>query len=198
MMLAPWVLLPVILALRGEGSVRQLAASSAVAIALMGAVNAVATLTACLAAAIWLASHRPNRLWLRFTAWWLACAALAVAWWVVALVLLGRISPTFLDFIESSGRHDPVDVADRDVARHRRVDTVRRAQRHRGGLAGDGVRRGARDDAGRGGRAGRAGDAHDARPRQARHHLARRHRAACARILGRPGISGGAPGSGVP
>ncbi len=103
MMLAPWVLLPVILALRGDGSVRQLAARSAGAIALMGAVNAVATLTGCLAAAIWLACHRPNRLWLRFTAWWLACAALAVAWWVVALVLLGRISPPFLDFIESSG-----------------------------------------------------------------------------------------------
>ena len=103
MMLAPWVLLPVILAMRAEGSMRLLAARSAVAIALMGAVNAVATLTACLAAAIWLASHRPNRLWLRFTAWWLACATLAVAWWVVALVLLGRISPPFLDFIESSG-----------------------------------------------------------------------------------------------
>ena len=35
------------------------------AIALMGAVNAVATLTGCLAAVIWWASHRPNRLWLR-------------------------------------------------------------------------------------------------------------------------------------
>jgi len=103
MMLAPWVLLPVILALRAEGSVRVMAARSAVAIALMGAVNAVATLTGCLAAVIWLASHRPNRVWWRFTAWWLACAVLAVAWWVVALVLLGRISPPFLDFIESSG-----------------------------------------------------------------------------------------------
>ena len=113
MMLAPWVLLPVILALRGaaaaatssssEGSVRILAARSALAIALMGAVNAVATLTGCLAAVIWLACHRPNRLWWRFTAWWLACAVLAVAWWVVALVLLGRVSPPFLDFIESSG-----------------------------------------------------------------------------------------------
>ena len=103
MMLAPWVLLPVILALRAQGSVRILAARSALAIALMGAVNAVATLTGCLAAVIWLASHRPNRLWLRFTAWWLSCAVLAVLWWVVALVLLGRISPPFLDFIESSG-----------------------------------------------------------------------------------------------
>ncbi|WP_207546343.1 alpha-(1-_3)-arabinofuranosyltransferase [Mycolicibacterium monacense] len=103
MMLAPWVLLPVILALRGEGSVRRLAARSAGAIALMGAVNAVATLTGCLAAVLWWACHRPNRLWWRFTAWWFGCAALAVLWWVVPLLLLGRISPPFLDFIESSG-----------------------------------------------------------------------------------------------
>ena len=113
MMLAPWVLLPVILALHGaagaatssssQGSVRILAARSAFAIASMGAVNAVATLTGCLAAVIWWASHRPNRLWLRFTAWWLSCAVLAVLWWVVALFMLGRISPPFLDFIESSG-----------------------------------------------------------------------------------------------
>ncbi len=103
MMLAPWVLLPVILALRGNYSVRVMAARSAGAIALMGAVNAVATLTGCLAAFIWWAAHRPNRLWLRFTAWWLPCVVLAVLWWVVALLLLGRISPPFLDFIESSG-----------------------------------------------------------------------------------------------
>lgn len=103
MMLAPWVLLPVILALRAQGSVRVMAARSAGAIALMGAVNAVATLTGCLAAVIWWAAHRPNRLWLRFTAWWLSCAVLAVLWWVVALFMLGRISPPFLDFIESSG-----------------------------------------------------------------------------------------------
>ncbi len=103
MMLAPWVLLPVILALRSQGSVRVLAARSAVAIALMGAVNAVATLSGCLAAVIWLACHRPNRLWWRFTGWWAGCIVLAVLWWVVALVMLGRISPPFLDFIESSG-----------------------------------------------------------------------------------------------
>jgi arabinofuranan 3-O-arabinosyltransferase len=113
MMLAPWVLLPVILALRGRGaggtaevgsgSVRVLAARSALAVALMGAVNAVATLTACLAALIWWAAHRPNKLWWRFTAWWSLSAVLAVTWWVIALFLLGRVSPPFLDFIESSG-----------------------------------------------------------------------------------------------
>jgi arabinofuranan 3-O-arabinosyltransferase len=103
MMLAPWVLLPVILALRGQRSVRVLAARSAVAIALMGAVNAVATLTGCLPAVIYLLCHRPNRVWWRFAAWWLVGAVLAVTWWVIALIMLGRISPPFLDYIESSG-----------------------------------------------------------------------------------------------
>ena len=105
MMLAPWVLLPVILALRGGGRqpLRVLAARAGIALALMGAVNAVASLAACLPAVIWWACHRPNRLWWRFSAWWVLASALAVAWWAAALVLLGRISPPFLDFIESSG-----------------------------------------------------------------------------------------------
>jgi len=104
MMLAPWVLLPVILALRGSPvPVRTLAARAGVALALMGAVNAVASLAACLPALIWWACHRPNRRWWRFTGWWALASALAVAWWVGALLLLGRISPPFLDFIESSG-----------------------------------------------------------------------------------------------
>ncbi|MCW2689330.1 MAG: type protein [Mycobacterium sp.] len=103
MMLAPWVLLPVILALRAQRPVRVAAARSALALALMGSVNAVATLLGCGAAVLWWACHRPNRLWWRFTAWWAACSVLAILWWVIALVLLGRISPPFLDFIESSG-----------------------------------------------------------------------------------------------
>jgi arabinofuranan 3-O-arabinosyltransferase len=105
MMLAPWVLLPVILALRGNSarSLRVLAAHAGIALALMGAVNAVATLTGCLPAMIWWACHRPNRRWWRFSGWWLLATALAVLWWFVPLVLLGRISPPFLDYIESSG-----------------------------------------------------------------------------------------------
>ncbi|WP_161976341.1 alpha-(1-_3)-arabinofuranosyltransferase [Mycolicibacterium sp. CH28] len=112
MMLAPWVLLPVILALNGSArpatpgsarSLRMLAGQAGIALALMGAVNAVATITGCLPAVIWWLCHRPSRLWWRFSAWWALASALAVTWWVVALLLLGRISPPFLDFIESSG-----------------------------------------------------------------------------------------------
>ncbi len=104
MMLAPWVLLPVIRALRADRGrpVRVLAAHAGIAVALMGSVNAVATLAGCLPAVIWWACHRPNRLWWRFTGWWLLSLSLAVLWWVVPLMLLGRVSPPFLDFIESS------------------------------------------------------------------------------------------------
>ncbi|WP_293004128.1 alpha-(1-_3)-arabinofuranosyltransferase [Mycobacterium sp.] len=103
-MLAPWVLLPTILALRQDGrSVRRLAGQAGVAVALMGAVNAIATLAGCLPAVLWWASHRPNRRWWRYTAWSLLATALAVTWWLVALILMARISPPFLDFIESSG-----------------------------------------------------------------------------------------------
>lgn len=109
MMLAPWVLLPTMLALKSGGractdrSVRALAARAGLAVALMGAVNAIATVAGCLPAAIWWACHRPNRLWWRYTGWWLVALFLATLWWVVALVLLRAISPPFLDFIESSG-----------------------------------------------------------------------------------------------
>lgn len=106
MMLAPWVLLPVVLALGPhppEGlSPRRLAARSAIAVALMGAVNAVASIAAVLVSVIWWASHRPERRWRRFTAWWIPAGVLATAWWIVPLLLLGRVSPPFLDFIESS------------------------------------------------------------------------------------------------
>ncbi|ORB03563.1 hypothetical protein BST30_17710 [Mycobacterium mantenii] len=105
MMLAPWVLLPTILALRASGdrSVRALAGRAGLAVALMGAVNAIATLAGCLPAVIWWACHRPNRLWWRYTGWCLLALVLATLWWVVALVMLRAISPPFLDFIESSG-----------------------------------------------------------------------------------------------
>nr|WP_307817282.1 alpha-(1->3)-arabinofuranosyltransferase [Nocardia acididurans] len=78
-------------------------AGSALALALMGSVNAVATAAAFLPAALWWISMRPNRRWWQFTRAWIPLLVLATFWWVVPLLLLGKVSPPFLDFIESSG-----------------------------------------------------------------------------------------------
>lgn len=100
--LAPWVLLPVIRVLQGRMSPRRGGAGAALALALMGAVNAVATAVACLPAILWWAMHRPDRTWARLAAWWLPLSAAVCLWWAVPLVLLGRVSPPFLDHIESA------------------------------------------------------------------------------------------------
>ncbi|WP_280451178.1 DUF3367 domain-containing protein, partial [Nocardia cyriacigeorgica] len=106
MVLAPWVLLaPAALGTayqRRRGGARS-PAGSALALALMGAVNAVATVAAFLPALLWWASYRPNRRWWRFTMAWVPLLVLATFWWAVPLLLLGRVSPPFLDYIESSG-----------------------------------------------------------------------------------------------
>ncbi|MFD0365511.1 alpha-(1-_3)-arabinofuranosyltransferase [Nocardia sp. GCM10030253] len=151
MMLAPWVLLgPAALGTayrrrRGAAS----PAGSALALALMGSVNAVATVAAFLPALLWWAaaspafnperrsgraasesapsapassplsqaqgsgrapfgrarpaSDRPDGDWWRFTRAWIPLLMLATFWWAVPLLLLGKVSPPFLDYIESSG-----------------------------------------------------------------------------------------------
>ncbi len=105
MMLAPWVLLPVILALDGRSRrpLWQLAAASAFAVACMGAINAVATAFGAAVAVVWWLAHRPDRRWWRFTAWWVPLGIVATAWWTVPLLMLGSVSPPFLDYIESAG-----------------------------------------------------------------------------------------------
>lgn len=100
--LAPWVLLPVIQVLHGHMSPRRGGAGAALALALMGAVNAVATAAACLPAILWWLMHRPGRTWARLAAWWLPLSLAVCVWWAVPLVLLGRVSPPFLDHIESA------------------------------------------------------------------------------------------------
>ncbi|WP_442800125.1 alpha-(1-_3)-arabinofuranosyltransferase domain-containing protein [Nocardia sp. NBC_01730] len=153
MMLAPWVLLaPAALGIahreRRRGGATS-PAGSALALALMGSVNAVATVAAFLPALLWWAAASPalgpargfgrttsdsaqpaaaspalgpargfgrttsdsarwasyhlNRRWWRFTAAWIPLLVLATFWWVVPLLLLGKVSPPFLDYIESSG-----------------------------------------------------------------------------------------------
>nr|WP_245716749.1 DUF3367 domain-containing protein [Nocardia mikamii] len=128
MMLAPWVLLaPAALGVAGMPRIHAVRsgwrrllphrptaesvamrgatspAASALALALMGSVNAVATVAAFLPAALWWASYRPNRTWWRFTRAWIPLLMLGTFWWVVPLLVLGKVSPPFLDYIESSG-----------------------------------------------------------------------------------------------
>jgi arabinofuranan 3-O-arabinosyltransferase len=98
MALAPWVLLPVLAV--PAGGERRAAARSAVAFLCAGAVNAVATLALLPLPALWIMTRRHGRV--RLLRWWAACIALASLWWMVPLVLLGRYSPPFLDWIESS------------------------------------------------------------------------------------------------
>ena len=100
--LAPWLMLPVVLALRGQMTPRRAGAGAALALALIGAVNAVATAAACAPAVLWWLLHRPNRTWARLAAWWLPLSAAVCVWWAVPLVLLGRVAPPFLDYIESA------------------------------------------------------------------------------------------------
>ena len=71
--------------------------SSAPAASTRSATSAVLPL-----AVLWLLTRaRGPRRRRRLTAWWPVVTLLAHAWWLVPLLLLGRYSPPFLDFIET-------------------------------------------------------------------------------------------------
>lgn len=108
MMLAPWALLaPAALSAgryrRGGGGGAASPAGSALALALMGSVNAAATAGGFLPAVLWWATTKPTRDWRHFTLRWLPLLLAATVWWLVPLGLLAKFSPPFLDYIESSG-----------------------------------------------------------------------------------------------
>jgi arabinofuranan 3-O-arabinosyltransferase len=97
----PWVLLPLVTGAR-EGSPRRAAARSGVALLFAGGVNAAATLAILPVPALWLMTRRRGPRRRALMAWWALAAVLACTWWLVPLVLLGKYSPPFLDWIESS------------------------------------------------------------------------------------------------
>ncbi len=100
MALAPWVLLPLVLGMQ-RGSARKAAALSAVAVACVGGVNAVATFAVIPLAGLWLLMNvGPRRA--TMLRWWPPLVLLGTIWWIGPLLLLGRYSPPFLDFIESA------------------------------------------------------------------------------------------------
>jgi arabinofuranan 3-O-arabinosyltransferase len=95
---APWVLLPLI----APRAPRTAAARSGVALLFAGGVNAAATLAILPLPLWWLATREPGRQRRRLAAWWAVAVAAACAWWAIPLLLLGRYSPPFLDWIEAA------------------------------------------------------------------------------------------------
>ncbi len=101
MALAPWVLLPLV---RGasRGNVARAAALSALAVMLAGGVNAVAAGAVLPLALWWLLTLEPGPRRRQLLSWWSGLTFLAILWWLIPLVVLGRYSPPFLDWIESA------------------------------------------------------------------------------------------------
>ncbi|GAB3947275.1 alpha-(1-_3)-arabinofuranosyltransferase domain-containing protein [Corynebacterium tapiri] len=93
-MLAPWI----VAAALSQRLNRRALAAAVLPVAMMGAVNASATLLACVPGAIVLLWRGAGRF---LVAWLAGCAAVSL-WWIGPLVLLGRYSPPFTDFIESA------------------------------------------------------------------------------------------------
>lgn len=99
----PWVVLPILLCARGALGPVRAAVLSGAAVVCMGGVNAVeviGSLPMPLLVAVWAAWRRlvPRR----FLVAWCASVAVACVWWMLPLLLLGRFSPPFYEYVESA------------------------------------------------------------------------------------------------
>lgn len=97
----PWMVLPLVGGAR-YGSPRRAAARSGVAVLFAGGVNAAATLAVLPVPALWLLTRERGPRRRALMSWWVLAVLLACAWWLIPLALLGKYSPPFLDWIESS------------------------------------------------------------------------------------------------
>lgn len=98
MALAPWILWPLVD--RGRRSWGWRIGGSALAVLCLGGVNAVASGAALVPPAMWFATRRPTWQTLRWAAVWVGAVVAGILWWLGPLVVLGRYSPPFLDWIE--------------------------------------------------------------------------------------------------
>jgi arabinofuranan 3-O-arabinosyltransferase len=98
----PWVCLPLVLALAGRMSARRAGVLSALAVVCMGGVNAAENLATMPLPLLLVASGLASAEGRRLARWWAGCTALACLWWMLPLLLLGRYSVPFLDYIETA------------------------------------------------------------------------------------------------
>ncbi len=97
----PWIVLPLVRGAAGQLSPRRAAAWSGLAVLCLGGVNATASAAVLPLPLLYLVT-RPAGVRLRLLAWWAPVTALAVAWWAMPLLVLGRYGYNFLDLIETS------------------------------------------------------------------------------------------------
>ncbi len=100
MAMAPWVLLPLVLPSPRSWLWR--ISRSALAFALIGGVNAVATGAALILPTLWFLTRRRDRRTVLAGAAWLGLVVAVSLWWFLPLLQLGRYSPPFLDWIENA------------------------------------------------------------------------------------------------
>lgn len=98
--MAPWVLAPLLD--RRPRRTRGRILASAVAFGCIGGVNAIATGAALVLPTLWWLTRADRLRAARDGLAWLVACLAAAAWWIGPLLLLGRYSPPFLDWIESA------------------------------------------------------------------------------------------------
>ena len=99
----PWVVLPVLLALRGRLGHRTAALLSGAAVVCMGGVNAVenaASLPLAAVLVVWGVGRglAPRR----FLVEWAGAVVVASLWWTLPLLVLAGYAPTFYEYVESA------------------------------------------------------------------------------------------------
>ncbi len=102
---APWVLIPLVRGSRAGaygGSARRAAALSGVALLFAGGTNAAATLAILPIPILWLLTRERGPRRAALMRWWALAVGLACLWWTVPLLVLGKYSPPFLNWIESA------------------------------------------------------------------------------------------------
>jgi arabinofuranan 3-O-arabinosyltransferase len=99
----PWLVLAVILHLRGQLSSVRTAVLSGAAVVCMGGVNAVET-AACLPLAMILVvwGVRRKLTTMRAAAGWFAAVVVGCLWWALPLLVLARYAPPFYEYVESA------------------------------------------------------------------------------------------------